>query len=135
MVNYTSGLICVGIPTQRATELKLPQMVVQNTESHGTAFTVSVDYKVCTLIKFARKLIAADFAQHGTSTGISAHDRAATIRALADSKASESDFNRPGHMFPLRARDGGVLVRPGHTVRAFARLRSRAICSICVLLR
>lgn len=97
MVNETSGLICVGIEGKRAEELELPQMVAKNTESHGTAFTVSVDYKI------------------GTSTGISAGDRSATIRALADPKVLPSEFSRPGHMFPLRAKDGGVLVRPGHT--------------------
>jgi 3,4-dihydroxy 2-butanone 4-phosphate synthase/GTP cyclohydrolase II len=97
MVNETSGLICVGVEGKRAEELELPQMVAKNTESHGTAFTVSVDYKI------------------GTSTGISAGDRSATIRALADPHVSPADFSRPGHMFPLRAKDGGVLVRPGHT--------------------
>jgi len=75
----------------------LPLMVETNTEAHNTAFTISVDYR------------------HGTTTGISAADRAATIRALANPTAQPEDFRRPGHMFPLRAREGGVLVRPGHT--------------------
>jgi len=97
MVNETSGLICVSLEVSRCEELALPQMVKQNTESHGTAFTVSVDYK------------------HGTTTGISAADRSATFRALADPKVTAADFARPGHVFPLRARAGGVLVRPGHT--------------------
>jgi 3,4-dihydroxy-2-butanone 4-phosphate synthase len=98
MVNNTSGLICCGVTKKRTEELKLEQMVASNnTEAHGTAFTVSVDYK------------------HGTTTGISAADRCATIRALADAKAQATDFNRPGHMFPLRARQGGVLERQGHT--------------------
>lgn len=97
MVNETSGIICVGLAPERVDELKLPQMVIRNTESHQTAFTHSVDYKI------------------GTSTGISAADRAITIRALADKSAKAEDFARPGHVFPLRAREGGVLVRPGHT--------------------
>jgi 3,4-dihydroxy 2-butanone 4-phosphate synthase/GTP cyclohydrolase II len=97
MVNVTSGIICVGMTSQRCDELSLPQMVVTNTESHQTAFTVTVDYK------------------HGTSTGISAADRALTIRALAADTTSPDDLARPGHVFPLRAREGGVLVRPGHT--------------------
>jgi 3,4-dihydroxy 2-butanone 4-phosphate synthase/GTP cyclohydrolase II len=97
MVNETSGLICIGLQGERIDELQLPQMVQRNTESHQTAFTVSVDYKV------------------GTSTGISAADRAATIRALADRKVGTEDFSKPGHMFPLRAKPGGVLERPGHT--------------------
>jgi len=97
MVNETSGLICVGIEHKRAEELQLKQMVETNTESHQTAFTVSVDYKV------------------DTSTGISANDRAATIRALANPNAKPSDFARPGHVFPLRGRDGGVFTRQGHT--------------------
>jgi len=97
MVNQTSGIICVGCTGSRLEELKLPQMVEHNTESHKTAFTVSIDYK------------------YGTTTGISASDRAITFRALTDSKTKPEDFARPGHVFPLRAREGGVLVRPGHT--------------------
>jgi 3,4-dihydroxy 2-butanone 4-phosphate synthase/GTP cyclohydrolase II len=97
LVRYTSGLICVGITGDRADELQLPPMVPVNTESMGTAFTVSVDLRA------------------GTTTGISAADRAATIRALADPAAVAADFARPGHVFPLRARPGGVLRRPGHT--------------------
>eukprot|EP00469_Lotharella_globosa_P000240 CAMPEP_0167792620 /NCGR_PEP_ID=MMETSP0111_2-20121227/12661_1 /TAXON_ID=91324 /ORGANISM="Lotharella globosa, Strain CCCM811" /LENGTH=337 /DNA_ID=CAMNT_0007685557 /DNA_START=16 /DNA_END=1030 /DNA_ORIENTATION=+ len=97
MVNYTSGIICVGINDERCKELGLPQMVVKNTESHQTAFTVSVDLK------------------HGTTTGISASDRAKTIMALTEPKTKPDDFARPGHIFPLRAKKGGVLERPGHT--------------------
>lgn len=97
MVNHTSGIICVGITDERCNQLQLPQMVVRNTESHQTAFTVSVDYR------------------HGTSTGISAADRAITIKALASSETQPNDLARPGHVFPLRAREGGVLIRPGHT--------------------
>lgn len=100
MISETSGLICCCVTKDRCDELELPQMVHHNTDHHGTAFTVSVDYK------------------RGTSTGISAADRAATIKALSDVSAKPVDFTRPGHIFPLRARDGGVLVRPGHTESA-----------------
>ncbi|MDA3017233.1 MAG: GTP cyclohydrolase II, partial [Actinomycetota bacterium] len=82
---------------ERCDDLRLPLMVDNNTESHRTAFTISVDLL------------------EGTTTGISASDRAATLRALADPKISHSAFARPGHIFPLRARDGGVLKRAGHT--------------------
>jgi 3,4-dihydroxy 2-butanone 4-phosphate synthase/GTP cyclohydrolase II len=97
MVNHTSGIICIGMTGERLEQLQLPQMVVRNTEAHQTAFTVSVDYR------------------HGTHTGISASDRAATLRALVDQASRPEDFNRPGHVFPLRAKPGGVLERPGHT--------------------
>lgn len=97
MANYARGLICVPMRKQRADALGLEPMVASNTALHGTGFTVSVDYV------------------HGTTTGISAADRSATIRALADSNARPSDFARPGHVFPLVARDEGVLRRAGHT--------------------
>ncbi|MFN3974806.1 MAG: bifunctional 3,4-dihydroxy-2-butanone-4-phosphate synthase/GTP cyclohydrolase II [Dehalococcoidia bacterium] len=100
MAREARGLICTPIIGRRLDELKIPMMVQDNTSSHGTAFTVSVDYKV------------------GTTTGISAHDRAATIRALIDPKARSEDFARPGHIFPLRYQEGGVLVRAGHTEAA-----------------
>ena len=100
MVRHTSGIVCVSLPEERLTELHLPLMVADNTESHGTAFTVSVDYR------------------HGTSTGISAADRSATIRALANPEIGPSEFARPGHIFPLRSRAGGVLRRRGHTEAA-----------------
>jgi 3,4-dihydroxy 2-butanone 4-phosphate synthase/GTP cyclohydrolase II len=96
-VNHTSGVICAPLTEERADELDLPLMVQQNTEHMRTAFTVSVDYR------------------HGTSTGISAHDRALTLRAMVDNGARPADFARPGHIFPLRAREGGVLKRAGHT--------------------
>ena len=99
MVNETSGIICVGMSQQRASQLELPAMVERNTESHQTAFTVTVDYNhdpACT-------------------TGISAHDRSATIRALANPATRPAHLNRPGHVFPLVARSGGVLERAGHT--------------------
>ena len=100
MVRHTSGMLCVALPGERLDRLDLPLMVAQNTESLRTAYTVTVDYR------------------HGTSTGISAADRAATIRALVDPSARAEDFNRPGHVFPLRAVPGGVLHRPGHTEAA-----------------
>ncbi len=94
---HTSGVICAPMTAERADELGLPLMVSDNTESQRTAFTVSVD------------------ARRTTTTGISAADRAATIRALVDPSTVPSDLNRPGHVFPLRARPGGVLKRSGHT--------------------
>ena len=94
---HTSGVICVPIEHERADALDLPLMVVANTEALRTAFTVSVDYR------------------HGTTTGISASDRAATIRSLIDPATRPTDLNRPGHIFPLRYRPGGVLKRAGHT--------------------
>lgn len=99
LVTHGRGLVCAPMSEQRAHDLNLTMMVgeEQNTESHGTSFTVSVDVKA------------------GTTTGISAHDRAATIRALCDQRSRSSDFARPGHIFPLRAREGGVLRRAGHT--------------------
>ena len=102
MVNHTSGLICVGMEGKDLDRLDIPQMVDEkkSTDSMGTAFTVSVDLK------------------KGTSTGISAADRCATVRALASQGALPGDFRRPGHIFPLRYRDGGVLKRAGHTEAA-----------------
>ncbi|GAB5521022.1 MAG: bifunctional 3,4-dihydroxy-2-butanone-4-phosphate synthase/GTP cyclohydrolase II [Rhodothermales bacterium] len=100
MAVHGRGLICAPITHQRSLELDLRMMVGQNTALHETAFTVSVDYR------------------RGTSTGISASDRSATIRALADPSAHPEDFGRPGHVFPLRAMDGGVLRRAGHTEAA-----------------
>jgi 3,4-dihydroxy 2-butanone 4-phosphate synthase/GTP cyclohydrolase II len=99
-VRHTSGLICAAITNQRADELELPLMVARNTESQRTAFTVTVDLR------------------SGTTTGISAQDRSATAVALADSKTSPDDLLRPGHLHVLRARDGGVLKRAGHTEAA-----------------
>lgn len=97
IVKHTSGVVCVALSEARLRELALPLMVVENGESQQTAFTISVDYRA------------------GTTTGISAADRAATIRALANPAVGAADFARPGHVFPLRARENGVLARPGHT--------------------
>lgn len=100
MVRYSSGIVCVSMTAERLRQLKLPLMVERNTESHRTAFTVSVDYL------------------HGTTTGVSAADRALTLNALADPNSHTKDFARPGHIFPLRSRKGGVLERAGHTEAA-----------------
>lgn len=112
IVRHTSGVICVALTGERCVDLRLPLMVppVANSESQGTAFTVTVDLR------------------EGTTTGISAADRTATIRALADASVPAEDFNRPGHIFPLQARPGGVLKRAGHTEAAvdLARLAGRA---------
>jgi 3,4-dihydroxy 2-butanone 4-phosphate synthase/GTP cyclohydrolase II len=127
----------------RLDELELPPMVINNQDPKQTAFTVSVDVKVCSRrsakpnraarirAKIRRRLLAsararAEYgvsraspvilrAQEGTTTGISAFDRAATFRALASPTTVPGDFNRPGHVFPLRPREGGVLERDGHT--------------------
>lgn len=96
-VRYTSGIICMPMLGDRLEELRLPQMVSENTDSRHTAYAVSVDCKV------------------DTTTGISAHDRAATIRALGNPRSTADDFTRPGHIFPLRYTQGGVLCRTGHT--------------------
>ncbi|MDF2548562.1 MAG: bifunctional 3,4-dihydroxy-2-butanone-4-phosphate synthase/GTP cyclohydrolase [Anaerosolibacter sp.] len=105
MAKYGRGLICMPILGERLRELKIPQMVNQNTDLHQTAFTVSID--------------AVE-----TTTGISAFERSATILKVLDSDTKPEDFKRPGHIFPLEAREGGVLKRSGHTEAAvdFARL-------------
>jgi len=97
LARFARGLICAPITQARASELLLKPMVPDNTCRLGTAFTVSIDLS------------------GGTTTGISAHDRAATIRALVDPNTRPDDFMRPGHIFPLVAREGGVLRRAGHT--------------------
>ena len=100
IVRHTSGVVVAPLTGERCDDLRLPLMVDHNTESHRTAFTVSVDLL------------------EGTTTGISAADRAATLRALADPSVGHAAFARPGHIFPLRAREGGVLKRAGHTEAA-----------------
>ena len=97
MIRHTSGIICVPMPAERAASLNLAPMVANNVDPFRTAFTVSVDYRV------------------GMTTGIAAAERTATIRALAGGNALPGDFIRPGHIFPLMAREGGVLARSGHT--------------------
>ena len=96
MATYARGLICVPLSKEKIMALRLEQMVSQNTDPHGTAFTVSVDGETST-------------------TGISAHERAATVKILANPTSGPQNLRRPGHIFPLQARDGGVLVRAGHT--------------------
>jgi 3,4-dihydroxy 2-butanone 4-phosphate synthase / GTP cyclohydrolase II len=115
MIRHTSGIICVPMEEQRLAALELPQMVPANSESHRTAFTVSVD--------LAR----------GTTTGVSSADRAATIRALADAGSTAAEFVRPGHIFPLRPRAGGVLVRAGHTEAAVDLCRLAGLKPVGVL--
>jgi len=107
-IRYSSGVICIGMEGKRMDELELPPMVVNNEDPKGTAFSVSID---------ATK-------EHGITTGISATDRAKTSLLLASPESKATDFHRPGHIFPLRAKEGGVLTRNGHTEAAvdFARL-------------
>jgi 3,4-dihydroxy 2-butanone 4-phosphate synthase len=100
MMKHARGLVCIAMEGERLDALDIPLMVPNNTEYLKTAFTVSVDYV------------------HGTTTGISAADRAATVRALMDKTSAPEDFARPGHIFPLRAHPDGVLGRPGHTEAA-----------------
>ncbi len=101
MTKHGRGLICVAITEQRCNDLELDMMVTRNTDPHKTAFTISVD-----------------LLGHGCTTGISAHDRSKTVQALIDPTMQPSDFGRPGHIFPLKAKTGGVLRRTGHTEAA-----------------
>src|SRR5262249_28913545 len=100
MIPHTSGVICMPLEGARLDELQLPLMVADTTEVQRLAFTVAVA------------------ARHGTTTGISAADRATTVKALLDPRTRPEDLARPGHIFPLRYRDGGVLKRAGHTEAA-----------------
>lgn len=100
LVKYSSGYVCVPLTNERADALDLPLMIPSMQDRHKTAYTVTCD------------------AFEGTSTGISAHDRALTARALASPQSTPKTLNRPGHVLPLRARDGGVLTRVGHTEAA-----------------
>ncbi|MDD2497751.1 MAG: 3,4-dihydroxy-2-butanone-4-phosphate synthase, partial [Desulfitobacteriaceae bacterium] len=99
MVTYARGLVCVPLTAKRIDELKLSLMVEHNTDNHETGFTVSVDGPEST-------------------TGISAFERAATVKSILDPKLQPEDLKKPGHIFPLRAKDGGVLKRTGHTEAA-----------------
>src|SRR5438105_8057415 len=100
IIRHTSGIVCAPLTSEDARRLRLDPMVAHNDSAHTTAFTVSIDYKP------------------GGTTGISAEERASCCRALANPNAGASDFARPGHIFPLIARDGGVLLRSGHTEAA-----------------
>lgn len=104
VVRHTTGIVCAPMPGDRADALKLPPMVEDNADAHSTAFTVTVDHR-------------------DSGTGVSAADRALTLRALADPAIRPDELCRPGHVFPLRARPGGVLVRAGHTEAAVDLLR------------
>lgn len=97
MIRYCSGIVCLCLPQSKMKELDLPQMVEKNTSSYGTAFTVTIE------------------AKEGVTTGVSAHDRLTTIKAAIKNGAKPEDLSRPGHVFPLCARNGGVLERDGHT--------------------
>lgn len=114
MIRYSSGYVCVAMEGEDCDRLDLPPMAARNTDRHHTAYTVTVD------------------AAEGVSTGISATDRAHTVRKLADSSSHPRDFTRPGHVVPLRARPGGVLERPGHTEAAvdLSRLAGRASAGV-----
>jgi 3,4-dihydroxy 2-butanone 4-phosphate synthase / GTP cyclohydrolase II len=114
MVRHGTGIVCVPMEASRLEELRLPLMTTSNTEAHGTAFTVSVDHV-------------------STSTGVSAADRVATIRALADPGATALDFRRPGHVFPLRYADGGTVRRAGHTEAAIDLLRMAGRSPVAVI--
>lgn len=115
MAQKGRGLICVPISGEIADRLKLGPMVETNSESTRCNFTVSVDYN------------------HGTTTGISASDRAKTVRAVVSDKSKPSDFSRPGHVFPLRAKKGGVLVRAGHTEAAIDLVRMAGLPEVGVI--
>lgn len=97
MIRYCSGIVCLCMPEEKMKQLELPQMVSNNTSSYGTAFTITIE------------------AVKGVTTGVSAHDRLTTIKAAINPDAKPSDLSHPGHVFPLTAKTGGVLVRDGHT--------------------
>jgi 3,4-dihydroxy 2-butanone 4-phosphate synthase/GTP cyclohydrolase II len=115
MVRHTTGILCVAMTADRARELRLPLMVEENQDSKKTAFTVSVDYKV------------------GITTGVSATERANTVRALADNSVVHSDFIRPGHIFPLIADNGGLEARGGHTEAGVALSHLVGAQPLCLL--
>jgi 3,4-dihydroxy 2-butanone 4-phosphate synthase/GTP cyclohydrolase II len=118
IIRHTCGIVCAPVTGEIARRLHLAPMVADSDAIHGTAFTISVDYR------------------HGTTTGISADDRTAAIRGLANGNSGRADFVRPGHIFPLIAKDGGVLMRSGHTEAAIDLCRFAAIepvAAICEL--
>jgi 3,4-dihydroxy 2-butanone 4-phosphate synthase/GTP cyclohydrolase II len=115
MIRHTSGILCTPMTQGDARRLRLDPMVAVNDAPLGTAFTVSVDYRV------------------GLTTGISAEERCNTVRALANPNAGAADFARPGHVFPLIARDGGVLVRSGHTEAGVDLCRLAGLAPLAVL--
>ena len=119
MIRECSGIVCLCIKKQRAQELQLPMMVYENTSTYGTAFTISID------------------AAKNVSTGVSAHDRVEAIKVVLDPAAKPDDLAHPGHMFPLIARENGVLERDGHTEASvdLARLagfkEAGVLCELC----
>ena len=115
IVRHTSGIVCTPITADEARRLRLDPMVAHNDSAHSTAFTVSIDYKP------------------GMTTGISAEERTATCRALANPNVGANDFARPGHIFPLIARDGGVLMRSGHTEAAVDLCRLAGLPPVAVI--
>jgi 3,4-dihydroxy 2-butanone 4-phosphate synthase/GTP cyclohydrolase II len=115
IIRHTSGIVCAPLPPDHARRLSLQPMVADNDAPLGTAFTVSVDFR------------------HGLATGISAEERCNTVRALANPNAGANDFVRPGHVFPLIARDGGVLMRTGHTEAAVDLCRLAGLPPVGVL--
>ena len=115
MVRHTTGILCVAMTQDRARALRLPLMVEENQDSKKTAFTVSVDYKI------------------GITTGVSAQERANTVRALANTSAVHSDFIRPGHVFPLIADNGGLQARGGHTEAGVALSQLVGAQPLCLL--
>jgi len=115
IIRNTAGIVCAPLTTEIARRLELTPMVADNDAIHGTAFTISVDYR------------------HGTTSGISAEERTATIRNLANGNAGRSDFVRPGHIFPLIAKEGGVLMRSGHTEAAIDLCRLAGIAPVAAI--
>ncbi|MGV8936339.1 MAG: 3,4-dihydroxy-2-butanone-4-phosphate synthase [Allorhizobium sp.] len=115
IIRHTSGIVCTPMPKEEAKRLNLNAMVAENDSAHTTAFTVSVDFK------------------HGTTTGISADDRTLTARNLANPNVGPADFVRPGHIFPLISREGGVLMRSGHTEAAVDLCRLASLPPIGVI--
>ena len=115
IIRNTSGIVCAPLTRAEARRLHLDPMVADNDSAHTTAFTVSVDYR------------------HGTTTGISAEERCLTVRALANPNAGATDFVRPGHIFPLIAREGGVLMRSGHTEAAVDLCRLAGLAEVGVI--
>ncbi|GAB3286078.1 hypothetical protein GCM10027449_32340 [Sinomonas notoginsengisoli] len=114
-IRYSSGVICVPMPGEVADRLALPPMVEDNQDAKGTAYTVSCDLR------------------SGVTTGISATDRAKTVSALADASSVPADFTRPGHIFPLRAVEGGVRARQGHTEAAVELCRLAGLAPVGVI--
>jgi len=115
IIRHTSGIVCAPLTAEQAKRLHLDPMVAANEAPLGTAFTVSVDYR------------------HKLTTGISADDRTNTVRALANDNSGASDFVRPGHIFPLIAKDGGVLMRSGHTEACIDLCRLAGLSPVGVL--